>query len=43
MKALLQSMLARNPRLQLVAMSTLPVTPLVDKRGGPEPAGASSG
>ncbi|OGA32387.1 MAG: hypothetical protein A3F75_04330 [Betaproteobacteria bacterium RIFCSPLOWO2_12_FULL_64_23] len=43
MKALLQGMLARNPRLQLVAMSTLPVTPLVDKRGGPEPAGASSG
>ncbi len=32
MNALLQDMLARNSRLQLVALRTLPVTPLVEKR-----------
>jgi MSHA biogenesis protein MshJ len=32
MKAVLQEMLARNPRLQLIAMRTLPATPLVEKR-----------
>ncbi len=42
MKVLLQDMLARNPRLQLVALRTLPVTPLVDKRGKPDAAGATN-
>lgn len=32
MKTLLQDVLARNPRLQLIAMRTLPVTALVEKR-----------
>jgi MSHA biogenesis protein MshJ len=32
MRALLQEVLARSPRLQLVAMHTLPVTPLIEKR-----------
>lgn len=36
MKALLQEMLARNPRLQLVAMRTLPATPLLEKRNKAE-------
>ena len=36
MKALLQDVLARNPRLQLVAMRTLPVAPLVDKGAAAE-------
>ncbi len=31
MKSLLQDMLARSPRLQLVALKTLPVAPLVDR------------
>jgi MSHA biogenesis protein MshJ len=31
MKALLQDMLSHQPRLQLVSMRTLPVTPLVEK------------
>jgi MSHA biogenesis protein MshJ len=35
-KALLQDVLARNPRLQLVSLRTLPVTPLVEKTGKPE-------
>lgn len=38
MKAVLQEVLARNPRLQLVALRTLPVTPLVDRRGRPDTA-----
>ena len=32
MKAVLQEVLARNARVQLIAMRTLPVTPLVEKR-----------
>jgi MSHA biogenesis protein MshJ len=32
MQALLQEMLTRNPRLQLIAMRTLPAAPLVAKR-----------
>ncbi len=32
MQAVLQEVLARNPRLQLVSMNTLPVAPLVEKR-----------
>ena len=36
MNALLQDMLARNPRLQLVGLSTLPATPLVEKRAPAE-------
>ena len=35
MNALLQDVLKRNPRLQLIALSTLPATPLLEKR---EPA-----
>lgn len=46
MKGLLQDVLARNPRLQLVGLRTLPVAPLVDK--GPagdkeQPAGGPGG
>ena len=40
MKAVLQEMLARNPRLQLIALRTLPAAPLVakrDKAGKPTP------
>jgi len=41
MNTLLQSMLARNPRLQLVSMRTLPLSTLVEKRSGtPEAAAA---
>lgn len=36
MNALLQDMLKRNPRLQLVALSTLPAAPLVEKRAPAE-------
>lgn len=39
MKALLQQMLARNSRLQLVSLQSLPVEPLVEKRGTPDAAG----
>jgi MSHA biogenesis protein MshJ len=42
MKALLQDMLARNPRLQLIAMRTLPVTPLVEKRDKAEKPDAAA-
>ena len=42
MKAVLQEMLARNPRLQLIAMRTLPVTPLVEKRDKAEKPDAAS-
>ncbi len=41
MQALLQEMLARNPNLQLVAMRTLPVAPLVEKREQPEKTDAT--
>lgn len=34
MNGLLQDMLARNPRLQLVSMRTLPLSTLVEKRAG---------
>ena len=37
MKAVLQEVLARNPRLHLVAMHTLPVAPLVEKSEKAEP------
>ena len=41
MNTLLQSMLARNPRLQLVSMRTLPLSTLVEKRASaPVAAGA---
>lgn len=43
MKALLQDVLARNPRLQLVAMRTLPVAPLVDKSNAAEKAVTGGG
>jgi MSHA biogenesis protein MshJ len=36
MNALLQDMLTRSPRLQLVSLRTLPVTPLVEKRNATE-------
>ena len=42
MNELLQGVLKRNPRLQLVALSTLPVTPLVEKREPAEKSGASA-
>lgn len=42
MKALLQDMLARNPRLQLIALRTLPATPLVEKRAKAEQADAAA-
>ena len=43
MNALLQDMLARNSRLQLVAMHTLPVMPLVEKRkAADKPDGAQA-
>jgi MSHA biogenesis protein MshJ len=42
MKGLLQDVLARNPRLQLVGMRTLPVAPLVDKGASGDPAQASA-
>lgn len=38
MNALLQNMLARNPRLQLVSMRTLPLATLVEKRAAPADA-----
>jgi MSHA biogenesis protein MshJ len=41
MKGLLQDMLTRNPRLQLIALRTLPATPLIER---PAPAkGVSAG
>lgn len=40
MRSVLQDMLARNPRLQLVGMRTLPVAPLVEKQAKPDAAGA---
>ena len=42
MNALLQDVLKRNPRLQLIALSTLPATPLVDKRAPAEKTGSAS-
>ena len=42
MNALLQDMLARNPRLQIVTMRTLPVTPLVERPAKPEKNDAGS-
>ena len=42
MNALLQDMLARNPRLQLVGLSTLPATPLVEKRAPAEKINATA-
>ena len=43
MNALLQDMLTRNSRLQLVAMRTLPVLPLVEKRkAADKPDGAQA-
>lgn len=36
MKSVLQEVLARNPRLQLISMRTLPVAPLVERRDKPE-------
>jgi MSHA biogenesis protein MshJ len=49
MQAVLQDVLARNPRLQIVSLRTLPVTPLVerpakdDKTDGAPPAAANAG
>ena len=43
MKAVLQEVLARNSRVQLVAMQTLPVTPLVEKREKTDKPDASAG
>ena len=43
MNALLQDMLTRNPRLQLVALNTLPVTPLVEKHAPAEKPNANAG
>ena len=42
MNALLQDVLKRNPRLQLIALSTLPATPLVDKRAPAEKTAAAA-
>lgn len=42
MKALVQEMLARNPRLQLVSLRTLPVAPLVDRSARRETSAAAS-
>ena len=42
MKAVLQEVLARNPRLQLVAMRTLPATPLIEKRDKAEKTAAAA-
>lgn len=39
MKAVLQEMLVRSPRLQLIAMRTLPVTPLIEKQAKAEKSG----
>jgi MSHA biogenesis protein MshJ len=39
MRALLQEVLARSPRLQLLSMQTLPAAPLIDKHSKPEKAG----
>lgn len=41
MKAVLQDVLARNPRLQLIAAHTLPVMPLVEKRDKTEKSAAA--
>lgn len=41
MNALLQNMLARNPRLQLVGMRTLPLATLVEKRAAAADASAA--
>ena len=43
MKGLLQDMLARSPRLQLIALRTLPVAPLVDKPAAADKNGAAPG
>jgi MSHA biogenesis protein MshJ len=43
MKALLQDVLARNPRLQLVAMRTLPVAPLVDRGAAADKSATGGG
>ena len=42
MNALLQDVLKRNSRLQLIALSTLPVTPLVEKRIAGEKSAAAA-
>ena len=42
MNALLQDVLKRNSRLQLIALSTLPVAPLVEKRTSGEKPGAAA-
>jgi MSHA biogenesis protein MshJ len=42
MKALLQDMLSHQPRLQVLALRTLPVTPLVDKPAKAEKGDASA-
>ena len=42
MSALLQEVLTRNPRLQLVALRTLPATPLVEKGDGGEKSAAAA-
>ena len=42
MKALLQEMLTHQPRLQLVALKTLPVTPLVEKKEKAEKTDAAN-
>jgi MSHA biogenesis protein MshJ len=41
MRAVLQEMLARNPRLQLIAVQTLPVMPLIEKRDKTEKSPAA--
>lgn len=43
MKAVLQEVLARNPRLHLIAMHTLPAAPLVEKTDKPEQSTAAPG
>ena len=42
MNAVLQDMLARHPRLQIVRMRTLPVTPLVERPAPPEKSDAAA-
>jgi MSHA biogenesis protein MshJ len=42
MNALLQDMLTRNPRLQLVALSTMSATPLVEKHAPAEKSSANA-
>ena len=43
MKALLQEMLTHQPRLQVVALKTLPATPLVEKKESAEKTDAAGG